>query len=128
MKKIILLTLTLVILVSACTNSTEPKTYVNLDPAEFNELIKDESVFVLDSHIPEQQHIKGTDAFIPFNEIELNLGSLPEDKFTPIAVYCRSGSMSVVASEKLYELGYTNVYNLVGGANAWRLSGYEFEV
>lgn len=75
--------------------------------------------FLLDTHIPEQEHIPSTDAFIPFNEIGQSIGKLPADKDTKIVVYCRSGSMSKQASEVLVEMGYTNVYDLEGGIRAY---------
>jgi hypothetical protein len=39
---------------------------------ELHSILQQQNVFLLDVHIPEQHHIKGTDAFIPFNDIELN--------------------------------------------------------
>jgi len=89
-------------------------------PSEFAKLIQKPEVFVLDVHIPEQQHLAGTDAFIPYNELEENLAQLPADKNTPIAIYCRSGSMSREASQTLAELGYTQIYDLLGGINAYQ--------
>lgn len=44
---------------------------------------------------------------------------LPEDKDTPIIVYCRSGSLSTAASKTLLDLGYTNIRNVLGGRNAF---------
>jgi len=87
---------------------------------EFSDLIADKNVFVLDVHTPEQTHIPGTDAFIPFDQIAENVGKLPSDKSTPIAVYCRSGSMSSRVAKELVEMGYTSVYDLEGGTNAYK--------
>lgn len=84
---------------------------------ESKEFLQD--FFLLDTHIPEQEHIPSTDAFIPFNEIQMSADSLPADKDTKIVVYCRSGSMSKQASEALIEMGYTNVYDLEGGVRAY---------
>lgn len=120
MKKIILILSMLLILMVGCTTNT----YQNVNPGEFNELLSDEEVFVIDVHIPEQEHIDGTDAIIPYNEIEDYAGDLPKNKNTKIAVYCRSGSMSAESSQKLIDLGYKNVYNLEGGRNAYII---EFE-
>ena len=129
MKRSMLLALFIILVISACSVSkTKNHKVINVDAAEFKEVLDKGDVFLLDTHIPEQQHIRGTDAFIPYNEIEQNADRLPEDKSVAIAVYCRSGSMSKIASEKLVERGYETVYNLVGGANAWRSRGYEFEV
>lgn len=93
--------------------------YRNVSAADFQSMLQNKSFFLLDVHIPEQDRIDKTDAFIPYNEIESNLAQLPQDKSTPIVVYCRSGSMSLEASQKLINLGYTNVTNLQGGRNAY---------
>ncbi len=98
--------------------------YRDAPPGEFKQLIEDPAAFVLDVHIPEQAHIEGTDAFIPFDEIQKNLDRLPQDKGRPIAVYCRSGRMSADAAKELAAMGYTNVTNLVGGVKAWTEAGY----
>jgi len=101
------------------STSTDELNYQDLTAAEFDQKLKTSEVFLLDTHIPEQEHIAGTDAVIPFNEIGSNLNKLPSDKSTEILVYCRSGRMSEIASETLLSLGYTNVYNLVGGKRAY---------
>lgn len=89
-------------------------------PQEAKALISEKKVFLLDVHTPEQAHIPRTDAFIPYDQIEKNLNKLPIDKNTPILVYCRSGSMSKIASGELAKLGYQMVYDLDGGLNAYR--------
>jgi len=130
-KLMILISGLVLITITACTTSLEiqKRDFENLAKDDFKMLLdSNDNVFLLDTHIPEQQHIKGTDAFIPYNKLDLNLDKLPEDKSTPIAVYCRSGSMSLKASQDLIDLGYEKVYNLIGGANSWREAGYEFEV
>ena len=50
---------------------------------------------------------------------------LPEDKETPIYVYCYSGNRSSVVSQKLIDLGYKNVYNALDGTKEFN---YKFEV
>ena len=89
-------------------------------PIEFSDLIKEGEGFLVDVHTPEQTHIPGTDAFIQYNAISENISQLPEDKDTPILVYCRSGSMSKSASQEISDLGYKNVYDLDGGINAYK--------
>jgi rhodanese-related sulfurtransferase len=90
-----------------------------------DEILNDPKTFVVDVHTPEQTHIPGTDAFIPYDKISEATDQLPPDKNTPILVYCRSGSMSAWASEDLVELGYTKVYDLEGGVNAYKESHTE---
>lgn len=90
--------------------------------SDVDELLENPQMFVVDVHTPEQMHIPGTDAFIPYDKISQSIDQLPVDKNTPILVYCRSGSMSSWASEDLIKLGYTNVYDLEGGTNAYKES------
>ena len=97
-------------------------------PAEFSKLAKDENNFLLDVHTPEQTHIPGTKKFIPFDQIAENSGQLPADKNTNILVYCRSGSMSKIAAQKISELGYSNVYDLEGGIDGYRESNVEVKI
>lgn len=104
----------------AAKDNTQEISYNNISPSEFEMIVADQDdVFLLDVHIPEQDHIAGTDLFIPYNELEKKIDELPSDKNQKIVVYCRSGSMSKIASEKLIELGYTDVSNLDGGIQAW---------
>lgn len=96
-----------------------------VDSATFSKLAKEKDSFLLDVHVPEQTHIPSTDAFIAYNELAKNQDKLPQDKSTPILVYCRSGSMSKAASEEIFKLGYANVYDLKGGLNAYKESNAE---
>jgi rhodanese-related sulfurtransferase len=97
-----------------------------LTPAEFAATIADDGVTVVNVHIPYEGHIAGTDAFVPFDTIG-TWSDLPDDRTTPIALYCRSGTMSATAAESLLELGYTNVVDLAGGMNAWIAAGQQLE-
>lgn len=82
-----------------------------------------EEFFFVNTHVPYEGEISDTDAFIPYNEVEDYLPQLPADKSARIVVYCRSGSMSAVAAATLARLGYTNVWDLAGGMNAWVREG-----
>ncbi|MFZ2170308.1 MAG: rhodanese-like domain-containing protein [Methylococcaceae bacterium] len=94
---------------------------------ELNRIMQKEDIFLVDVHTPEQQHIKGTDLFIPYNDIEKYQDKLPKDKNTAIYLYCEGGPMGNAAARSLYELGYRNLFNLEGGAKAWRKAGLDFE-
>ncbi len=41
------------------------------------------------------------------------------DKNKPVLVYCKSGGRSGKAMDLMNEMGFTEVYNLDGGYNAW---------
>ncbi|MBI2309631.1 DUF1573 domain-containing protein [Candidatus Collierbacteria bacterium] len=99
-----------------------------VEAAVFSKLAKDENNFLLDVHIPEQTHIPGTKKFIPFDKISENSDQLPDDKNTPILVYCRSGNMSKIAAQKISQLGYTKVYDLKGGIDGYKESNVEVKI
>ena len=94
---------------------------------ELNRIMQNEDIFLVDVHTPEQRHIKGTDLFIPYNEIEKYKDKLPQDKNTAIYLYCEGGPMGNAAASSLFDLGYRNLSNLEGGTKAWRKAGYDFE-
>ena len=94
---------------------------------ELSRIMQNEDIFLVDVHTPEQQHIKGTDLFVPYNEIEKYKDKLPKNKNIAIYLYCEGGPMGYAAARSLYELGYRNLFNLEGGANAWRKTGLDFE-
>lgn len=94
--------------------------YQTVTPVQLKEMLSHKNFFLLDVHVPEQKHIPGTDGFIDFRAIKQNADKLPEDRNTKIVVYCLGGQMSRKAAMDLIELGYTQVYDLLGGTWAFR--------
>jgi rhodanese-related sulfurtransferase len=105
----------------------EPDYLQVIAAAELNQLMQNQDIFLVDVHTPEQRHIKGTDAFIPYNNVEQYLDKLPKDKNTPIYLYCEGGPMGNAAAKSLHELGYSRLSNLDGGTKAWKQAGFGFE-
>jgi rhodanese-related sulfurtransferase len=97
-----------------------------VSPEAFAERIEADGVVTINVHTPDEGSIPGTDLAIPFDRISSS-DELPADLDTPLAVYCRSGSMSADAVEDLEQLGYTDIAELEGGFNAWEASGRELE-
>ena len=100
----------------------EAAAYTELPVTSFANRLKDPDSFVINVHVPYEGEIEGTDAFIPFDEIAGD-DRLPADKEAEILLYCRSGRMSAEAATTLVDEGYTNVYELQGGMNAWEAAG-----
>lgn len=60
----------------------------------------------------------------------LPLSFLDPDTFPPITghkviLLCAVGKRSVAAQKQLARAGFDNLYNLVGGLDAWKQAGYE---
>lgn len=78
---------------------------------------------LLNVHVPDQGSLPQTDVSIPFDQVRSSLDKLPR-KGAPIVVYCRSGGMSVQVAATLAAAGYTKIYDLKGGFNAWTAAGH----
>ncbi len=89
---------------------------------QFAAIVDGEGAVVVNVHVPNEGSIAGTDLTIPYTEV-LADPTLPSDRDTPLALYCRSGRMSTVAAQVLVDAGYTNVVELAGGMDAWSASG-----
>ncbi len=100
--------------------------YQTLTIDELADVIQNEAdaYTIINVHIPYAGEIEGTDANIAFNDLDALTEALP-DKDAPIILYCRSGSMSEQATRALLERGYTQVWDVPGGMNAWQASGRE---
>lgn len=118
--------LVLTVFIAGC-QFQKPDYVTMISPSELNSLIQQQDIFLVDVHTPQQRHIKGTDAFIPYDQVEKYTDRLPQDKATPIYVYCEGGPMGNAAAKSLHQMGYTNLTNLEGGAAAWRAAGFELE-
>lgn len=119
MKKIIgiILLCVLVFTVSACSDNQT--TYHKITAKEAKQMLDDnQEVVLVDVRTQseyDEKHIEGA-LLIPDNEIAENAETMLPDKDATILIYCRSGKRSKSASEKLVELGYTNIYDF-GGIN-----------
>ena len=80
---------------------------------------------VLDVRDPnewQEGHIKGA-THIPYYEIEQRLQML--NPAQPMAVLCASGQRSTIACSLLQRHGFTELFNVVGGMEAWDEAGFE---
>ncbi|WP_113906775.1 rhodanese-like domain-containing protein [Aliidiomarina celeris] len=46
----------------------------------------------------------------------------------PVYLICRSGARSALAADALQNMGFTQVFSVAGGFNAWKEAGYPVEV
>jgi molybdopterin/thiamine biosynthesis adenylyltransferase/rhodanese-related sulfurtransferase len=78
-----------------------------------------ETFELIDVREPFEYEIARIDSakLIPLGEIAARADELQRDQ--PIVVYCHSGRRSAQAVRLLQQRGFTNVYNLDGGIDAW---------
>ncbi len=139
MKQVFLISLFLLVTLTACQSSVEEITgkevttaggsYKNITPADLDTMLKNKDLILVNVHIPFAGNLADTDLSIPYDQISApeNLAHLPADKNAKIVLYCRSGRMSEIAATELVSLGYTNIWNLEGGMVAWEQTGREIE-
>lgn len=109
--------------------------YNNVNVKEASEMVKEDDIFILDVRTPSEfnsSHLKGATLIPLTNTIGLNLKSdqlletrideVPKNK--KVLVYCRTGRRSEAASKMLANAGYLEIYNMVGGINAWKDEGF----
>jgi rhodanese-related sulfurtransferase len=100
-------------------------TYVDITPDELATMLKNKDFLFINVHIPYEGEIDQTDLFLPYDQAAQQVDQLPADKNAKIVVYCRSDRMSRISVEEWVKAGYTNIYNLDGGFEAWEAAGYE---
>ncbi len=127
MKRVVLAFLMIAtISVAGCTGTDG--VWTEVDAAQFAELIDENpNAFLLDVRTQYEWENDGHIEYatlIPHDQIDEQEDSLPDEKDSPILVYCRSGNRSGEAAKSLLSLGYTNVTELDTGINGWKDAGY----
>lgn len=114
-------------IVFSCHAQTKNK----LTADEFEQEISTKSnIQVLDVRTPGEfftGHIKNALQADWNNKTEFERRIAFIDKSKPVYVYCLAGGRSAAAADKLRTMGYTSVYELAGGTNAWRAAGKPLE-
>lgn len=124
LKKLTVLLLIIVFAVAAGCQGTEPAgeaiSYREITAEEVLAWMEEGREFrlidVREEHEYSEAHIPGAE-LLPLGQLEESYVMLdPEDV---IVLVCRSARRSGEATRFLYEKGYTEVYNLVGGMLEW---------
>ena len=129
--RISLLVLLFPFLIYSC-NSNEivsdlmPVNVLDVENHQMAKLILDNPGVLLDIRTPEEVS-KGflkNASFINFYDDDFLQKASWIKKNQPIYVYCHAGGRSSKAAEMLLELGFQEVYNLIGGYSKWIEDGY----
>ena len=97
--------------------------WTNITPDTLAAAMTHKDFTLLNVKTPYIGEIRGTDLYIPYDQVAGRASELPADKTAKIVVYCRTGHESAIAAQTLLDLGYTNIENLDGGMTAWTASG-----
>ncbi len=96
-----------------------------VNPAEATLLINREDAHVVDvreaeefaaGHLPEARNI-------PTGKLADRIAEIEKYKDKPLIVCCASGVRSAKACSELKKLGFTRLYSLAGGIDAWSQAG-----
>jgi rhodanese-related sulfurtransferase len=89
---------------------------------ETNGGYESDTLLVLDVRTPKEfaaKHVPNA-TLVPFEELDARHRSDVPDTREKILVYCSSGERSRLACDLLGRAGYTNLYNVQDGLQAWR--------
>lgn len=98
----------------------------DVSPAEATLLINREDAHVVDvreadefaaGHMPDARNI-------PLAKLADRVGEIEKYKDKPLVVCCAAGMRSSKACAELAKLGFTKLYSLAGGVDAWVGAGY----
>ena len=102
----------------AIDNPNAPSAVKQISVAELAQRLAANDITVVDVRPAEERAIAALKA--PFRTLDDGLGALADlPKDAPIAFLCRSGGRSQQAAEQFRAHGYTKIYNVAGGINAW---------
>lgn len=112
----------IVIMAAGCQSEPQGEaSFKDITVSEFEAKMAEEGIVLLDVRTPEETAegmIEGA------QEIDFRADNFQEqiaglDKDATYLVYCRSGGRSASACSMMQEMGFENVYNLVGGYQRW---------
>ena len=126
MKRMLALLLITLCVLSGCTAQGTGRKEVGMSYTQIDQETAKEMMQRRDGHVIvdvrrqeeyDQGHIPGA-VLIPNEQIGTERPEKLPDRDQVILVYCRSGSRSKQAAQKLADMGYTRVYEF-GGLNTW---------
>lgn len=75
----------------------------------------------IQGHVPDAWHLSRS-------FLELQIEQIEPDRDAEIVLYCAGGVRSLLAARNLQEMGYEQVYSMIGGFGGWKSAGLEVNV
>lgn len=95
-------------------STTEATLLINRENAKILDVRADDEYAA--GHLPDALHI-------PLDKLAERIGEIQKWKEKPVIVCCASGTRASRACGELKKQGFTRLYNLTGGIEAWRQAG-----
>ena len=95
--------------------------YKVVSPAQLTDLINKQSALLIDvspQNDFEKGHILGS-KHVSMSQFDPENKQLAKTKEMPVAMVCRNGQQSALAAKRLHKAGFTQVFWLNDGINAW---------
>ena len=111
----------LLVMLVASEFSRLTRKYKAISPGQLTQLINRDNALLIDvSAISDYQagHVIGA-KHVAMSQFDPESKDLQKVKDLPIAVVCKSGQSAATACERLSKAGFTKVYWLEGGMQAW---------
>lgn len=109
------------ILVSASAICALSGTSGNISTSSAQKMAKGKNILILDVRTPEEYvkgHLVNAQLMNYYdNTFSAQLKTLPKSK--TVIIYCKSGRRSAETLAMMKKLGFHNVYNMLGGFDAW---------
>jgi rhodanese-related sulfurtransferase len=121
MKKKLAIALSSLLLLTACSSSSE----TDLGAKEFQAKTLESGVITLDVRTPGEffnGHIAGA-MNIDVEGMNFNSEIEKLDKSATYAVYCRSGRRSAIAVQDMKDAGFRDLFNMKAGTEEWSAAG-----
>ncbi len=125
-----LVVLALSIVLFSCTENSTSKAQVieNVKAEKFKELMQtNENEILIDVRTPGETasgHLQDATLIDYYgDDFKQKIAMVRKD--VPIFIYCRSGGRSSSAAKKMQKMGFTKIYNMLGGIGAWNDAGYK---
>jgi monothiol glutaredoxin, Grx4 family len=103
----------------AIDNPNAPRPVQDLSPRDADDQVRAGGLILVDVRPPEERALASVN--VPFRTLDgdqrAQLEALPKD--TALAFLCHHGGRSAQAAEQFRAQGFTRVYNVVGGIDAW---------
>ena len=93
-----------------------------LSTEAYKEIIKDTSLLLVDVRTPEEYEegaLPGAINIDYYDEENFHEAYDAFDRKKPIYLYCRTGNRSLKVADKLFEMGFEEIYDMKGGYMQW---------